>query len=118
MRKTTVVAVALAGVTTGVLATVALGIYAYGQVARYLQVEQAKRNAAEVAARRADAERAQARQAQSAAASPDGTGVVDAGASAYEQSPSNLDLDALLRDKGTHYGVWDDAVVHAEESSQ
>ena len=40
MRKTTVVAVALAGVTTGVLATVALGIYAYSQVARYLQVEQ------------------------------------------------------------------------------
>lgn len=118
MRKTTVVAVALAGVTTGVLATVALGIYAYGQVARYLQAEQAKRNAAEVAARRADAERAQARQAQSAAASPDGTGVVDAGASTCEQSPSNLDLDALLRDKGTHYGIWDDAVVHAEESNQ
>ena len=118
MRKTTVVAVALAGVTTGVLATVALGIYAYGQVARYLQVEQAKRNAAEVAARRADAERAQARQAQSAAASPDGASVVDAGASACEQSPSNLDLDALLRDKGTHYGIWDDAVVHAEESNQ
>ena len=118
MRKTTVVAVALAGVTMGVLATVALGIYAYGQVARYLQVEQAKRNAAEVAARRADAERAQARQAQSAAASPDGASVVDAGASACEQSPSNLDLDALLRDKGTHYGIWDDAVVHAEDSNQ
>ena len=118
MRKTTVAAVALAGVTTGVLATVALGVYAYSQVARYLQVEQAKRNAAEVAARRADAERAQARQAQSAAFSPDDTGVVDVGTSACEQSPSNLDLDALLRDKGTHYGVWGDAVVHAENINQ
>ena len=92
--------------------------YQVDEVARYLQVEQAKRNAAEVAARRADAERAQARQAQSAAASPDDTDVVDAGASACEQSPSNLDLDVLLRDKGTHYGVWGDAVVHAEDSNQ